>query len=90
VEKRVVLHNKRTSHAGVDMRRTMTFFLGLALAAAPAALLAAPANVASAVSAPARSADNVKLDESRKPAALLSFFGLQQTDRFVYRFRKPS
>ena len=37
---------------GVDMRRTMTFFLGLALAAAPAALGSVPANVASAVSAP--------------------------------------
>jgi predicted methyltransferase len=68
------------------MRKTMTFFLGLALATAPVALGAVPANVASAVSAPGRSADNVKLDESRKPAALLTFFGLQQGMQVVDMF----
>jgi predicted methyltransferase len=60
------------------MRKTMNLLLGLALIAAPAALGAAPANVAAAVSAPGRSEDNVKRDESRKPAELLKFFGLQQ------------
>ncbi len=85
MEARVVVHNREAT-TGVDMRKTMTFFLGLALAAAPAALGAVPANVASAVSAPGRSADNVKLDESRKPAALLKFFGLQQGMQVVDMF----
>jgi predicted methyltransferase len=45
--------------------------LALALIATPLAAKPAaqpPANVAAAVAAPGRSADNVKLDESRKPA----------------------
>jgi predicted methyltransferase len=33
--------------------------------------------IAAAVASPARTADNVKLDESRKPAEVLEFFGLQ-------------
>ena len=33
--------------------------------------------IAAAVAAPGRSADNVKLDESRKPAEVLRFFGLK-------------
>jgi predicted methyltransferase len=33
-------------------------------------------NLASAVAAPTRTADNVKLDESRKPAELMAFLGL--------------
>ena len=45
----------------------------------PAAAYAAPADVKASVAATAsRSADNVKLDESRKPAEVLSFLGLQQ------------
>ncbi|HET9810498.1 MAG TPA: methyltransferase [Sphingomicrobium sp.] len=56
------------------------FVLGLAVAAAiglPAISLAAsPADVSAAVASPSRSADNVKLDESRKPAEVLSFLGL--------------
>ena len=46
------------------------------LAAKPAAPSAS--NVAAAVAAPSRTPDNVKLDEGRKPAALLSFFGLNR------------
>ena len=58
------------------MRHTV---IALALAAAPLAqLVAAPADVAAAVVQPSRSADNVKLDESRKPAELLNFLGLEQ------------
>jgi len=38
----------------------------------------APANVTAAVASPTRTPDNVKLDEGRKPAALLRFFGLQR------------
>jgi len=37
-----------------------------------------PANVTTAVASPTRTPDNVKLDEGRKPAALLRFFGLQR------------
>src|SRR6187551_997544 len=33
--------------------------------------------IAAAVASPARTADNIKLDESRKPAEVLEFFGLQ-------------
>ena len=63
---------------GVKMRSAMILILGLALAAAPATLGAVPANVAAAVSAPGRSEDNSKRDESRKPAELMTFLGLQQ------------
>jgi predicted methyltransferase len=50
----------------------------LLLAATPlAASAAAPASVASAVASSGRSADNVKLDESRKPAAVLEYLGLR-------------
>ena len=46
-------------------------------------LMAKPAappavNLAAAVAAPTRTPDNVKLDESRKPAELLGFFGLSR------------
>jgi predicted methyltransferase len=54
--------------------------LALALIATPLAAKPAaqpPANVAAAVAAPGRSADNVKLDESRKPAQVLEFLGLK-------------
>jgi len=57
-----------------------TFLIAIALTAsvAPVAVSAAPANLAAAVASPSRSADNVKLDEARKPAALLTFLGLQK------------
>lgn len=47
--------------------------------AAPAAPVAEPAAdpIAAAVANPARTADNVKLDESRKPVQVLQFFGLK-------------
>lgn len=50
---------------------------GLAIAATPLAAQT-PADVAAAVAAPGRSADNVKLDDNRKPVELLRFFGLEQ------------
>jgi predicted methyltransferase len=55
--------------------------LCLALAAPAAARTAAhpPASIAAAVAnTAARSPDNIKLDESRKPAEVLSFFGLRR------------
>ena len=60
--------------------RTLRFLLATALAAAiPTGTLAAPADVAAAVAATtARTEANVKLDADRKPAALLSFLGLEQ------------
>lgn len=58
-------------------------FAALALALVSAPLLAKTAlqpqaNVAAAIAAPSRSADNVKLDESRKPAEILRFLGLRR------------
>ena len=64
------------------MRFTTVVALSLVLASAPLCAKTAaqaPANVAAAVAATAdRTPDNVKLDESRKPAELLTFFGLRQ------------
>ena len=46
--------------------------------AAPAAVSSAPRSpVAAAVASPGRTADNIKLDESRKPAEVLQFLGLR-------------
>ena len=63
------------------MRKARSFILALALASTPllSASAASPANVTTAVAnSAARTPDNVKLDESRKPAELLRFFGLRQ------------
>ena len=54
----------------------------VALTLASSALAARPSappvpTIAAAVSAPGRSADNVKLDQSRKPAEVLQFLGLR-------------
>ncbi len=62
------------------MRASTSIALVLALFASPLAAKTAPpapASVASAVAAPGRSAENVKLDESRKPAEVLNFLGLK-------------
>lgn len=51
----------------------------LTLVATPLTAAAQPANVTAAVAnTAARTPDNVKLDEGRKPAQLLRFFGLRQ------------
>ena len=62
--------------------------MAAALAAAcPGALMAAPAVVAAAVAnTAARTPDNVKLDENRKPAEVLSFFKLEQGMRVIDMF----
>ena len=59
-----------------------------ALAAAwPSALMAAPADVAAAVAnVSARTPDNVKLDEGRKPAEVLAFLKLEQGMRVIDMF----
>lgn len=59
--------------------------LALAFGAAPA--FAEPANVAASVAnASARSEANLKLDESRKPAELLAFLGLERGDQVIDMF----
>jgi predicted methyltransferase len=59
--------------------RTFKLAALLLLAATPLPATAAPvANVAAAVASSGRSADNVKLDESRKPAAVLEYLGLRR------------
>lgn len=51
--------------------------LAFALIAAPLTAKPAVPTVAAAVASSTRSADNLKLDESRKPAQVLSFLGLK-------------
>ncbi len=62
------------------MRSLKLLILGVSIAILPiAGAPAQPANVAAAVAnASARTPDNVKLDEGRKPAELLRFFGLRR------------
>ena len=64
---------------GVSMHLSNRIALALAFTAMPLSTIAAapPPAIAAAVAAPGRSADNVKLDESRKPAAVLGFLGLR-------------
>jgi predicted methyltransferase len=59
--------------------RVSTFAALLLLAASPLSAKPAVVNkaIAAAVASPDRSADNVKLDESRKPAEVLQFLGLR-------------
>ena len=60
------------------MRFTKLVALSLAITAVPVAGAAPPSRIAAAVADTAhRTPDNVKLDESRKPAALLQFLGLK-------------
>jgi predicted methyltransferase len=63
-----------------------TIALALLLAAPGAALQAAPAEVAAAVAARGRPAEAMKLDESRKPAEVLGFLGLERGDRALDLF----
>jgi predicted methyltransferase len=63
------------------MRSLKFVAVSLALIASPLsakAVVQPLANVTAAVAAPGRTADNVKLDESRKPAQVLQFLGLRQ------------
>jgi len=62
------------------MARLRSLALILALTSAPLAPICAapPADVAAAAALQSRSPDNIKLDESRKPAELLNFLGLEQ------------
>ena len=68
--------------------RGLAIIVAAALAGSvPAAAFGAPADVAAAVAnTAARTPDNVKLDEGRKPVQLLDFFGLQQGMRVIDMF----
>jgi predicted methyltransferase len=69
------------------MKRFHAFILASALlAAGPSAVAAAPANVTAAVAAKGRPADMVALDESRRPAEVLRFLGLQKGARALDLF----
>lgn len=63
------------------------FLAALMAAAIPAASWAEPANVAASVAATSsRTEANVKLDESRKPAEVLTFLGLEKGMRVLDMF----
>ena len=71
------------------MRASTSIALVLALLAAPVAAKTAPpaaTTVAAAVAAQGRSPDNLKLDESRKPAEVLSFVGLKRGMKVIDLF----
>lgn len=68
------------------MRPIRLALIALILSAAPANAAPTgrqPANVVIAAAAKTRSADNVKLDEGRKPAQLLRFLGLRRGDQVL-------
>jgi predicted methyltransferase len=73
------INRRSPSQKGVVMNLSKCIPLALALAAVPLAAIAAapPESIAAAVAASGRTPDNVKLDESRKPAEVLSFLGLR-------------
>jgi predicted methyltransferase len=65
-----------------EIREGLVRGLALTIAATlslsiPAGAMAASADIAAAVTSSGRSADNAKLDASRKPAEVLEFFGLK-------------
>lgn len=69
------------------MRRLFTMAAAVALALGTAPARAEPADVAAAVAnTGARSEANLKLDEDRKPAELLAFFGLERGMRVIDMF----
>ncbi len=62
------------------MTKIMRFAFAAVVAAAlavPAAASPKPVSVTAALAMAGRSPDNVKLDDSRKPAAVLAFLGLR-------------
>ena len=66
---------------------TLALTLSGTLVTTSSIALAKPADVAAAVAnAGARSEDNVKLDESRKPAGVLNFLGLKRGDQAIDLF----
>jgi predicted methyltransferase len=70
------------------MRKAILAMMALALAVPGAAKAPArgPADVAAGVAAPGRPADQVKLDEVRRPVETLGFMGLRKGDRVLDYF----
>ena len=68
------------------MKPTAFLFAALALILLPATAPAAPVGIDAAVAASSRTPDNVKLDESRKPADVLSFFKVSKGMRVIDMF----
>ncbi len=68
------------------MKRLTMVLAAALIAGAPMTASAAPADIAGAVAAQSRTPDNVKLDEGRKPAEVLNFFGLRKGMRVVDMF----
>ncbi len=68
------------------MSNRMIAILGLGLAFAASPVLAEPANVAAAVSAPGRPEAALALDEVRRPAEVLGWLGLEKGDRVLDYF----
>jgi predicted methyltransferase len=68
------------------MRRIGLISACVLLACAASDVQARPADVAAAVSASGRPADAVELDQSRKPAEVLRFLGLEAGDRALDLF----
>ena len=66
--------------------RAFAIAIAAALAAASPVADQGQADFAAAVAAPTRTPDNVKLDEGRKPAEVLSFFGLRRGMRVIDMF----
>ncbi|OYY67770.1 MAG: methyltransferase [Sphingomonas sp. 28-63-12] len=64
------------------MRSTLWLMAGVTLAlAVPAAAKQARPDIAAAIAAPGRAADDIKLDEGRKPVEILTFMGLAKGDQ---------
>src|SRR5687768_1661709 len=74
------------TEANGGVMRSFGILLAAAAFVAPVTAGAAPAQVAAAVTAPGRTPDNVKLDEGRKPAEVLSFFGLRRGMKVIDMF----
>lgn len=66
--------------------KNLGIYIAAAMALAATGAAAQPAQVASAIAAKGRTADNIKLDEGRKPAEVLSFFGLRKGMRVIDMF----
>lgn len=58
--------------------RTLKLAALILITAAPLTAATAPTTVAAAIASPARDSENVKLDESRKPAQVLEYLGLRR------------
>ena len=68
------------------MKRTIFLLAAAAFVLSPTVAAASPGVVATAIASPSRIPDNVKLDEGRKPADVLNFFGFRKGMRVIDMF----